>query len=193
MNSSGKLRRSLHWQENGCTRETIALDMITRRTLKTKAQRVRFILLDVDGVMTDGGIYYSASGAEMKRFNAQDGYGIARAREQGIQFGIISGRTTPVVTRRAKDLAITECFQGRDDKLAVYHEIKKRYRLADEQFCFMGDDVFDLPLLNVVGLSAAPANARPEVQRCVHYVCRARGGDGAVRELIDVILAAHKR
>ncbi|MER3524377.1 MAG: hypothetical protein C4326_09990 [Ignavibacteria bacterium] len=167
--------------------------MLTERTLKAKARRVRFILLDVDGVMTDGGIYYSASGVEMKRFNAQDGYGIARARERGIQFAIISGRTTPVVTRRAKDLAIKECYQGRDDKLAVYHEIRKRYRLAEEQCCFMGDDLFDLPLLDVVGLSAAPANARPEVQRRVHYVCRARGGDGAVRELIDMILAAQER
>ncbi len=167
--------------------------MVARRTLVTKARRIKLILLDVDGVMTDGGIYYTVSGAEMKRFNAQDGYGIARAREHGLKFGIISGRNTPVVTRRAKDLQIAEVHQGRDDKLAVYQDIKKRLRLHDEECCFMGDDLFDMPLLRVVGLSAAPANARREVRRAVDFVCRTRGGEGAVRELVDFILAAQGR
>jgi 3-deoxy-D-manno-octulosonate 8-phosphate phosphatase (KDO 8-P phosphatase) len=167
--------------------------VVARRTLVAKARRIKLILLDVDGVMTDGGIYYTVSGAEMKRFNAQDGYGIARAREHGLKFGIISGRDTPVVTRRAKDLQIVEVHQGRDDKLAVYQDIKKRLRLHDEECCFMGDDLFDMPLLRVVGLSAAPANARPEVRRAVDFVCRARGGEGAVRELVDFILAAQGR
>lgn len=167
--------------------------MLTQRALIAKARRIKLILLDVDGVMTDGGIYYTASGAEMKRFNAQDGYGIARAREHGLAFGIISGRDTPVVTRRAKDLKIREVHQGSDDKLAVFEDIKRRHRLTDSECCFMGDDLFDLPLLSAVGFSAAPANARDEVRRRVHFVCRARGGEGAVRELIDFILAAQKR
>lgn len=167
--------------------------MVSQRTLLAKARRIKLILLDVDGVMTDGGIYYTASGAEMKRFNAQDGYGIARAREHGLKFGIISGRNSPVVTRRAKDLKIRELHQGIDDKLTVFEDIKKRTHLTEKECSFMGDDLFDMPLLSVVGLSAAPANARAEVKRGVDYVCRARGGEGAVRELIDIILAAQKR
>jgi 3-deoxy-D-manno-octulosonate 8-phosphate phosphatase (KDO 8-P phosphatase) len=167
--------------------------MISDRTLRTKARRITFILLDVDGVMTDGGIYYTAAGAEMKRFHAHDGYGIARAQLCGLRFGIISGRTTPIVTRRARDLKIRDVVQGRDDKLAVYHQLKKRLKLDDASVCFMGDDLFDLPLLEVVGFSAAPANARPEVKRAVDYVCKARGGEGAVRELIDIILAVQHR
>lgn len=156
--------------------------------LAAKARRIKAILLDVDGVMTDGGIYYTAEGVELKRFNAQDGYGIARARDSGMLFAIISGRETPVVIRRARDLRITEIHLGRVDKLNVLREIQKEWRLDDTEFCFIGDDVFDLPLLEAVGLSAAPGNARPEVKRRVDYVCKARGGDGAIRELIDMIL-----
>lgn len=167
--------------------------MLTRQALRVKARRIPFILLDVDGVMTDGGTYYTASGAKMKRFNAQDGYGIARAQACGLRFGIVSGRATPIVARRARELNIREVHQGRDDKLAVFHELTKRLKLTAANVCFMGDDLFDLPLLEAGGLSAAPANARPEVKRKVHYVCRARGGEGAVRELIDVILAVQQR
>ncbi len=162
--------------------------MTSRQTLARKAKRIKFVLLDVDGVMTDGGIYYTADGVEMKRFHAHDGYGISRARETGILFGIISGRDTPVVARRAKDLKILEIHQGRVDKLTVLREMQTRHHLTDEEFCFIGDDLFDLPLLNAVGLSAAPANARTEVKKQVDYVCKANGGDGAVRELVDMIL-----
>ncbi|HXG00118.1 MAG TPA: hypothetical protein VNL69_04995, partial [Bacteroidota bacterium] len=116
--------------------------MISRRALHSRARRIRFILLDVDGVMTDGGIYYTASGVEMKRFFAQDGYGIARAQELGLSFGIISGRSSPVVTRRARELNIREVHQGRDDKLAVFHEIARRRNLSATEVCFMGDDLF---------------------------------------------------
>lgn len=129
----------------------------------------------------------------MKRFFAQDGYGIARAQELGLSFGIISGRSSPVVTRRARELNIREVHQGRDDKLAVFREIARRRNLSAAEVCFMGDDLFDLPLLAAVGLSAAPSDARPEVRRAVDYVCRAHGGNGAVRELIDMILAAKRR
>lgn len=163
--------------------------MIAKQALARKAKQLKFILLDVDGVMTDAGIYYTAEGVEMKRFNAHDGYGIARARDLGIKFGIISGRDTPVVTRRAKDLKIVELHQGRIDKVTVFRDIQKRHKLAENEFCFIGDDVFDLPLLELVGLSIAPANAIAEVKKRVDYVCKAKGGDGAVREAVDMILS----
>jgi YrbI family 3-deoxy-D-manno-octulosonate 8-phosphate phosphatase len=167
--------------------------MVNKRALARKAKRIRVVLLDVDGVMTDGGIYYTAEGVEMKRFNAQDGYGIARAREAGIRFALVSGRETPIVARRAKDLKITEVFQNRLDKLAVLRELQQRYKLDDDAFCFIGDDLFDVPLLEAVGLSAAPANARIEVKKRVDYVCKAKGGDGAVREVLDILEAHRKR
>jgi 3-deoxy-D-manno-octulosonate 8-phosphate phosphatase (KDO 8-P phosphatase) len=162
--------------------------MAAGKKLAKKARRIKMLLLDVDGVMTDGGIYYSANGSEMKRFNAQDGYGIARAREHGLKIAIISGRTTPVVDARARDLSIDDLFQGADDKVSVMRELQKRNGFADNEFAFMGDDLFDLPLLTAVGLSAAPGDARPEVRECVDYVADAKGGHGAVREFIDLII-----
>ena len=159
-----------------------------KKKLGKKARQIRMVLLDVDGVMTDGGIYYSGDGVEMKRFHAHDGYGVVLARESGLKVGIISGRTTPAVEARMKDLQVDEIIQGSSDKVAALGEIKERHRLSDEEIAFMGDDLFDLPLLNIVGLSAAPRNARPEVREAVDVVTRATGGGGAVREFIELIL-----
>lgn len=161
----------------------------TRKSpLARRAAKIRCLLLDVDGVMTDGGLYYSARGQEMKRFNAQDGYGIVRAREAGLVVCIISGRSTPIIDARAKILKIKDVYQGADDKVAAMRKIQKKYGHADEEFAYIADDLFDLPLLQVVGLSAAPCNARPEVRRAVDLVTRVPGGEGAVREFIDFIL-----
>jgi YrbI family 3-deoxy-D-manno-octulosonate 8-phosphate phosphatase len=159
-----------------------------RKRLAKKAKLIRMLLLDVDGVMTDGGVYYSADGVEMKRFNAHDGYGIVLARENGLKIGIISGRTTPLVEARMKDLNVDEVIQGSTDKVSALREIQKRHSLTDEEIAFMGDDLFDLPLLHVVGLSAAPRNARREVKDSVDYVAKADGGNGAVREFVEIIL-----
>ena len=146
------------------------------------------LLLDVDGVMTDGGIYYTADGAEMKRFNAQDGFGIVRARELGLKIGIISGRSTPVVDARARELKADEVIQGSTDKLAAMEEIRHRHRLEPDEIAFIGDDLFDIPLLQAVGFSAAPKNARPEVKKAVDFITPSSGGHGAVRELVEFIL-----
>lgn len=164
--------------------------MKTRSTLHRKANRIKMLLLDVDGVMTDGGLYYTAGGAEMKRFHAHDGYGVVRAHEQGLKLGIISGRSSPVVAARAKVLKIDEVHQDAMDKVSVMRDIQSRHGLRDDEFAFIGDDLFDLPLLRIVGLSAAPPNAQPAVRSCVDYVTRAAGGNGAVREMIEVILKA---
>ena len=162
--------------------------MARRSSLAAKARRVRLLILDLDGVLTDGSIYYSARGLEMKRFHAHDGYGVVRAREGGLKLAIISGRSSAIVTARAKDLRITDLIQGADDKLQSAGDIRRRYGLEESELAFIGDDLFDLPLLRAVGFSAAPADARPEVRRAVDYVTAARGGEGAVREVIDLIL-----
>jgi 3-deoxy-D-manno-octulosonate 8-phosphate phosphatase (KDO 8-P phosphatase) len=151
------------------------------------------VLLDVDGVLTDGGLYYTADGHELKRFHAHDGYGIVRGREAGLLFGIISGRSTPIVEARARILNIDDVIQGADDKVAAMRSIQRARGLADEEFAFIGDDLFDIPLLRTVGFSGAPKNALPEVRRGVHYVTRVAGGEGAAREFVDFILAHRTR
>ncbi len=167
--------------------------MSSRLNAAKRAQRIKYLILDVDGVMTDGGLYYSVDGVELKRFNAQDGYGIVRARECGLGVGIISGRETPIVAARARVLGIDDVYQGAPDKVEAMRAIQSRHYLKDEEIAYMGDDTFDLPLLKVVGFSAAPRNGRPEVRRAVHYVTSAAGGEGAVRELIDFILLHRSR
>jgi 3-deoxy-D-manno-octulosonate 8-phosphate phosphatase (KDO 8-P phosphatase) len=162
--------------------------MISRTILLRKARRIKMVLIDVDGVMTDGGLYYTAEGNELKRFHAHDGYGVVRAREHGLKIGIISGRSTPIVTARARVLKIDDVYQDRMDKVNAMREVQERYGFRDEEFAFIGDDLFDLPLLAIVGLSAAPGNALPQVRRAVHYVARHTGGNGAVREVLDLIL-----
>jgi 3-deoxy-D-manno-octulosonate 8-phosphate phosphatase (KDO 8-P phosphatase) len=162
--------------------------MPKRSVAARNARKIKYLILDVDGVMTDGGLYYSVDGHELKRFHAHDGYGIVRILAAGIGVGIISGRQTPIVDARAKALGIVDVYQGADDKVSAMRCIQKKYGYADDEFAFIADDLFDLPLLNLVGLSVAPRNALPEVRRAVHLVTKASGGDGAVRELVDFLL-----
>jgi 3-deoxy-D-manno-octulosonate 8-phosphate phosphatase (KDO 8-P phosphatase) len=162
--------------------------MPAKQNAVKRVRSIKFLILDVDGVMTDGGLYYSADGVELKRFNAHDGYGIVRAKECGLRIGIISGRETPIVAARARVLGIDDVYQGASDKVAAMRKIQARYSLAVEEIAYIGDDLFDLPLLSVVGFSAAPKNAQPGVRRKVDYVTSVSGGDGAVRELIEFIL-----
>ena len=163
--------------------------MASRRSLRSKLLPIKMLLLDVDGVMTDGGLYYSADGVELKRFHAHDGFGVVQAFEHGLRVGIISGRTTPIVEARARVLHITDVFQGTMDKVAPMRQLQEKYGYQEHEFAFIGDELFDIPLLKLVGFSVGPRNARPEVKRIVDYVTKARGGDGAVREVIDLILA----
>ncbi len=156
--------------------------------LGRKLRSIRMVVLDVDGVMTDGRIIYGSDGTEYKSFHVHDGYGIFRARAAGLKFAIISGRTSRVTTYRARRLGIGEVHQGADDKLKPYRILKARHKLKDREICFIGDDEFDLPLLDVVGFSAAPGDAIAEVKKRVDYVAHASGGRGAVREIVDMIL-----
>jgi 3-deoxy-D-manno-octulosonate 8-phosphate phosphatase (KDO 8-P phosphatase) len=162
--------------------------MAPKKNTAKKIKRIKMVLLDVDGVLTDGGIFYSASGAEMKRFHAHDGYGVARAREHGLKLGIISGRQTPIVDVRAKELQIEDVIQNASDKVAAMEELGRKHNLQPDEMAFIGDDLFDIPLLKAVGFSAAPGNAFPQVKKVVDYVTRSPGGNGAVREFIDLII-----
>ena len=161
---------------------------MTKKANTKNLKHIKLLLLDVDGVMTDGGIYYSNSGDEFKKFNIQDGYGIRKLHQAGIKVGIITGRLSKIVEKRAQDLGITEVHQNLDNKLDAYESIKNKFGLTNENIAYIGDDEFDLAVLKCVGFSAAPADALPVVKRHVHYVCSHGGGKGAVREVIDLIL-----
>ncbi len=156
------------------------------RILKT----IRLVATDVDGVLTDGGLYYSDSGEQTKKFNVWDGLGLVLLKRAGLVTAVITMDQAPLVNVRAAKLGITEIHQGVGDKLAVLHELASKYGIRLEEIAYMGDDVPDLPALLAAGFSAAPANARDSVRKKVRYVCKAKGGEGAVREVADLILAA---
>jgi len=171
--------------------------MAAAGALKQKAAPIRLLLLDVDGVLTDGGIIYEGvpgggggGEAEHKRFDIQDGMGIALANRAGLMVGILTGRTSPMVERRARELSMAVVKQGFMIKLDGFRQILDELHLDASHVAYIGDDVQDLPVLWRAGLSAAPANAVEDVRSQVDYVCRNRGGNGAVRELIDLLLSA---
>jgi 3-deoxy-D-manno-octulosonate 8-phosphate phosphatase (KDO 8-P phosphatase) len=155
-----------------------------------RARQVKLLLLDVDGVLTDGSITYLSGGGEAKSFNTQDGLGIKLLQESGVAVGIITARSSEAVERRAQDLNFAYVFQGKQDKLTVYESILKETGLRPPQTAYMGDDLMDLPILNRVGFAVAPANAVAEVRQRVHYTAERGGGRGAVREICDLILEA---
>ena len=155
-----------------------------------QARRIRLILFDVDGVLTDGKILLHPDGTESKQFDIKDGTGIVLAQRAGLTVGFLSARTSAPTAQRAAQLGVTLVHQGVSSKLETYEQIVDTLMLADEQVAYMGDDVVDLPVLLRVGLSTAPADAVEDVRSRVHWVSRASGGDGAARELIEVILRA---
>jgi 3-deoxy-D-manno-octulosonate 8-phosphate phosphatase (KDO 8-P phosphatase) len=146
---------------------------------------IRALVTDVDGVLTDGGLYYAENGDELKRFDVRDGQGLVLLREAGVQ--------TSIVTRRARDLGVPEVHQNVVDKAAVLTDLLARHRLAAAAVCYVGDDVGDLPAMRLVGLPLAVADAVPAVRRQAVYVTRAGGGRGAIREVCDLILAGRRR
>ena len=146
------------------------------------------IIFDVDGVLCSGDISYLDNGAEIKTFDVQDGMGVTLARLAGLKTGIITGRRSKAIERRVEELKIDVLKQGSFNKLDPYAEVKREFELVDQEICYIGDDVLDMPLLNVVGFSVAVPNAREEVKAICDYVTVAVGGRGAVRETIDLIL-----
>lgn len=158
----------------------------------SKLKRIRMVLLDVDGVLTDGRIIFGNDGTEYKCFDAHDGYGITRALEYKLKLAVISGKTSKVTELRMKRLGVKELYQNTMDKVSIYQKLKKKYRLRDDEICFIGDDEFDLPLLKKVGFSAAPCDAMLRVKANVDYVTMLAGGRGAVREVLDLIMKSKK-
>jgi 3-deoxy-D-manno-octulosonate 8-phosphate phosphatase (KDO 8-P phosphatase) len=156
---------------------------------RDKARRIQMLLLDVDGVLTDG-TFERHGKEEVKRFHSRDGIGLTLAKRAGIKLGLISGRVSPFVAARARELEMQFVRLGEDDKLAAFNDALRQEGLTPEEVAFMGDDIPDLPVLTRVGLSATVSDAHSEVRTRVDYVTRARGGYGAVRELIDQILIA---
>lgn len=155
-----------------------------------RAKKVRMLMLDVDGVLTDGKIILTSDGEEIKNFNVLDGMGIKLLQKIGVEVAIISSRFSKVTEQRAKELGIELVFQKHLDKLKIYEEILKLRNLKDEEIAYIGDDWIDLPILKRVGLAVGVPNGWYPVNFYVHYVTKHKGGEGAVREVCDLILRA---
>jgi 3-deoxy-D-manno-octulosonate 8-phosphate phosphatase (KDO 8-P phosphatase) len=159
-------------------------------SLRGRAKKIRMILMDVDGVLTDGRILFLGNQMETKSFDVKDGVALHLARRAGLLTGIITGRSSEAVRWRAQELAVDEVHHKTLDKLPVYRRILARHDLRDEEVCYVGDDWVDIPILRRAGLAVVPADADPEAARHAHHQTRRPGGRGAVRETVELILEA---
>ena len=159
-------------------------------TVLAKAKEVKLLLLDVDGVLTDGTLVFSDDGTESKAFNTQDGFGIRLLQEAGIDVGVITARKSAAVSKRAENLKMRYVYQGESNKLTAYSAILKDSGLMPVEIAYMGDDWLDLILLKRVGFAATPCNGVAEVKEIAHYTTVQGGGNGAVREICDLILCS---
>ena len=164
-----------------------------RKQLLASLKRIRLFATDVDGVLTDAGMYYSESGDEMKKFNTRDGMGIKLLQRAGIITAIVTQERTKLVAWRGEKLTIPEVHQGVMDKFSLVRDMAERHGLSMEQVAYIGDDVNDVATLEAVGFSATPADGMPQAVAVVDYVCEKKGGEGAVREIIEMILEAQDK
>ena len=158
--------------------------------LVERAARIRMLVLDVDGVLTDGRLYFDNQGNEMKAFCTRDGLGLRALQSQGTELALITGRQSEIVAQRAAQLGITRVYQGRNDKLNAFNDLLSDTGMDEQKVCYAGDDWIDIPVLDRVGLSVSVADADPVVKNRVHWVTSLGGGKGAVREICDLLLAA---
>lgn len=158
-------------------------------TIEERAKRVRLLIMDCDGVLTDGRLYFAAGGEELKVFNVRDGQGIVDWHKAGFRSGIISGRDSQIVEMRAKQLGIEFVYQGRKEKVSAMNELILEAGVLREEVAFVGDDTPDLEVFPFIGLAVAVGNAHDAVRSAAHFVTNAAGGFGAVREVIDMLLA----
>lgn len=159
-------------------------------SLQKRLLRIRLLLVDNDAVLTDGRIVFGDYGDELKFFDVQDGHGLVMMRRAGVPVVVLSGRKSRVNDRRAKDVQVTKIYQDVKDKAKVYQKILKKFKLAQDDVCYIGDDLVDIPVLKRCGFAVAVANAVPEVKSVAHYVTERSGGRGAVREVCDLLLKA---
>jgi 3-deoxy-D-manno-octulosonate 8-phosphate phosphatase (KDO 8-P phosphatase) len=162
-----------------------------------RARRIRVLLADVDGVLTDGHVWLlsqlDGTTLELKSFDAHDGAGLSILKLAGFRTGVITGRSSPAVTRRAAECGMEFVYQGVPVKIPVYEEIVRRAGVHDEEVAYVGDDLPDIPVMKRVGLAVAVANATPEVKRAAHYTTARSGGNGAVREVVELLLKSQGR
>ena len=161
--------------------------------LQERLDKITFLLMDCDGVLTDGRLYYGPSGEELKVFHVRDGFGLVSWHAAGFRSGIISGRNSPIVQLRFEQLGVTFIRQGNDDKEPVFDEILIEAGVTAEQTAYIGDDVPDIPVMRRAGLAVTVADAHSSVKEAAHFVTESPGGHGAVRELIDLILDSRDR
>lgn len=161
-----------------------------KKDIKEKLKKIKMLILDVDGVMTDGRIIMDDTGREIKNFNVRDGHGLKVLQRYGVKVAILTGRKSKVVEHRAKDLEIKYVYQKVYNKKEVFGEILKKHKLSADEVAFVGDDIVDVPVLKMVGFSVAVADALDIVKKSVIYVSPYQGGKGAVREICDMILQA---
>jgi len=156
-----------------------------------KAKKTRIVIFDVDGVLTDGRLYITESGEEIKAFHSRDGHGMKMLQSTGIEIGIITGRTSNIVSHRMGELGIKHVYQGRRDKLPAFQELLTKLNLSADETVFVGDDVVDLPIMVRAGLSVAVSDAHPLVKQYAHWQTNNPGGKGAARDVCELIMQAH--
>jgi len=161
--------------------------------VQKKASRIKLLLMDCDGVLTDGRIWILENGDDQKTFNVRDGFGLELFHRAGLKSGVISGRTSKALAQRAEKLGMTYVVQGRNDKLAVFEELMANAHVTRMETAYIGDDLTDIPLILAVELGVAVGDAAPEVQALAEYVTAAPGGSGAVREVVELILKSQGR
>ena len=155
-------------------------------------KKIKAIAMDVDGVLTDGGVWWGPNGEEWKRFHFADIMGLSRARKSGLVIALVSGENSPLVDRLATKLGISDIHKDCKDKADALRAFSEKHGLNLQEICFIGDDVNDLPALSIVGLSACPADARPSIRKTCQLVTKLTGGNGAVREVVDMVLASNR-
>lgn len=161
--------------------------------LRERAANIRMLVLDVDGVLTDGKLYFDHAGHEMKAFNTRDGQGMKALQRCGIEVAVITGRKSEAVTQRMTQLGVQHVYQGREDKLNAFLQLLETTGLDAQQICFAGDDWIDLPVLLRVGLAVSVADAEDRVKQHAHWITTRNGGAGAVREICNLILVAQDK
>ena len=162
-------------------------------TNRSKLKKIKVVAMDVDGVLTDGGIVLGSNDMELKVFDVQDGMGITLARMGGLKTAIITGRESEAVTRRSQELKFDALFQGAKKKKGAFLQLLKKFNVSAQEVCYIGDDLLDLKLIKMSGFGVAVLNARPEVKRAADFITNEYGGRGAVREVVEVILKTQKK